>query len=393
MKTLQAAIILFPLLLPRPAAGGASGSALLDAAVSGIEHIYEMDFDAARAAFEGIRRLDPEHPFSYYGAAAATWVRYTYGTQRNDASLERGFEEQAELAVRKSRAWVKAPPQDAYGLLSLGGSYGLRSRHAVMKGRWLRALADGRKAIKYTRLANKRDPELYDAYLGIGMWEYYSDVFPRFVKVLGKLLLGGDRHKGIEHLQLAAQKGRMVGIAAKLILIEIRIEDRFGMRDPAKALAMIQSLRGRFPRSPIFHQIEQIARYENGDLDGAWALTEDYLRRIESRVPQYSEEERPRMNVIFGTIDLSRGRAAAARDSFALAAAQAGSKEKPNRWALWGMIRQGEAEDALGRREEAKKLYRAVLEHADLFGLHETAERLLAHPFRPQDGIGFIAPP
>ena len=163
---MKAAILLLFLAAPRPVAADAFPAAMLEAAARGIEHIYEMDFEAAREAFEGIRRLDPEHPFSYNGAAAATWVRYTYGTQRNDASLERGFEEQAELAVRKSRAWVKTHPRDAYGLLSLGGSYGLRSRHSVMKGRWLRALADGRKAIKYTRLANKRDPELYDAYLG-----------------------------------------------------------------------------------------------------------------------------------------------------------------------------------------------------------------------------------
>lgn len=390
---MKASILILFLAAPRPAAAEASRSPILDAAVAGIEHIYEMDFDAARASFESIRRLDPEHPFSYYGTAAATWVRYTYGTQRNDASLERGFEEQAELAVRKSQEWVKKHPMDPYGLLSLGGSYGLRSRHSVMKGRWLKALADGRKAIKYTRLANKRDPELYDAYLGIGMWEYYADVFPRFVKVLGKFLLGGDRLKGLEHLQLAAEKGRMVGIAAQLILIEIRIDDRFGLRDPAKALALISALRGRFPRSPIFHQIEQIVRYENGDTDGAWKLTEEYMRRIDSRVPQYSEEERPRMNVVFGTIRFSRGDAAGARDSFAKAAAEAGPKGKPNRWALWGMMRQGEAEDALGRREEAKKLYRGVLDHADLFGLHEPAKRLLSHPFRLQDGIGFIAPP
>lgn len=349
---------------------------------AGIERIFSMDFEGAQAQFHKILDADPNQPNAHFGLAGVTWVQYVYGPDQGDPALEAEFQRRIRTSILKSGERLKSAPKDANAFLTLGGSYGMRSRLHVVQKRWFRAILDGRRALKATREAYRLDPDMHDALLGIGMWEYYADVFPKSVKSLGKLLLGGDRPAGIRHIQSAAERSRFVGITASLILIEIYKEDPFGARDLHKALRLARGLRERFPDSPIFHQIEQACLFAAGDLRGFQDTTEDYLRRIDARQPFYLEGARARMQVALGVLRMKRKDAAGAREAFAAASLWAGSKTRPGLWGVLGLLRLGEAEDALLRRQAALRHYRAVLDYPDRWGLHEAASARLEHPFR-----------
>ena len=364
-----------------------------DAMEAGIKHIFSFDFDDADVEFNKITAEDAAQPYGDFGRAGSAWARYVYQSQQADAALEREFERRTNIAIDKAEAWLVRHPRDVHALLCLGGSYGLRSRLAVIQGHWLTALSAGRKAIKATRQAAVIDPQFPDAYLGIGMWEYYADVFPRFIKILGSLLLGGDRLKGIKDLTFAAEKGRYANIAAELLLIEVYTEDRFGAKDPKKALAMIEDLRAKFPKSPIFHQIEQVCFYVAGDLDSTVKTTSDYMKLIDAKAPYYPEADRARMHVALGTVSMARQDLPAAKESFIQAAKLAGEPKRPSRWGVWGLLRLAQTEDLLGQRPEAKRDYRAVLDFPDIWGFHELAQQYLRRPYVMDGSPGPLPPP
>jgi hypothetical protein len=361
--------------------------------VEGIREIYAMDFDGAEAKFKEAERFQPDHPYGYYGDAIVAWAKFVYVSQQTDPVQRKKFEDGVETSIEKCTAWLKLHPNDAYVRLALGGTYGLRSRLSVIERHWLRALWDGRTAIKQTRLAYQLDSTAYDALLGIGMYDYYADALPRFISAFNRMFLGGSREKGIEALKIAAEKGKYVSTAAKLILVEIYTEDQWGAKDPGKALELILELRKEFPNSPIFHQIEHVCLFETGKYDELIESAQDYLKRIDDKAPYYVELDRARMHTTIGTARFAKKEIDFARQSYETAGSLAGTKAAPNRWGVWGLVRLGQVHDVLGERDKAIEAYRAAAQFTDVWGFRALAQARMRSPFAGTDKIGPLPPP
>src|SRR5262249_47235820 len=153
-------------------------------------------------------------------------------------------------------------------------------------------------------------------------------------------------------------------------LIEIYLKDRFGNRDPQKALRMIRDLLLRYPTSPMFRQIEQVSLFASGDYVGCIRSAQDYFRRIQMGHAHYYKTHLPRIFVTLGTAHLALGELKSAKIDFFKCLAYAGYQESPNQWGLWGVIRLAQVEDLLGEREAAKAHYRQILEYKDTWGYH-----------------------
>jgi tetratricopeptide (TPR) repeat protein len=358
----------------------------------GMRQIYAMDFDGAEASFKEAEKFQPDHPYGYYGDAIVSWAKFVYGSQQTDQIQRKRFEEAVGTSLAKCTAWLKDHPNDAYVRLAYGGTYGLKSRLSVIEKRYLRALWDGRTAIKETRLAWKLDNTAYDALLGIGMYDYYADALPRFVSVFSRMFLGGSREHGIENLKIAADKGKYVAVAAKLILVEIYTEDQWGAKDPNRALELILGLRREFPNSPIFHQIEQVCYYEAQKYDAVIESAQEYLKRIDGKMPYYPESDRARMHTTIGTARFAKGEMPEAKSSYETAGGMAGTASAPNRWGVWGMVRLGQVRDTLGEREKAVEAYRKAAEFSDVWGFRAIANGLVRDPFK-KGNIGQLPPP
>ena len=297
-------------------------------------------------------------------------------------------------AIGVAEAWLKKTPRDADALLALSGAYGLSSRLAVIERRWLRALFHGRRGIKLVRKAHRFDPDLYDTLLGIGMYDYYADTLPRFVGVLSRLILGGDRERGIERLKLVAEKGHYANVGAELILIEIYTEDRWGAKDPERALEMIERLMAKFPKSPMFHQIGQVCQYSAGRFDALLASATDYLRRIDEGWPYYPEGDRARQYMTIGAAHFAKKNFEASEKAFETAGELAGTSELPVRWGVWGLVRLGQVRDVLNRREEAVEAYRAAKRFPDIWRFRSYARRGIKTPYRMKEaGVDQLPPP
>lgn len=340
-----------------------------------IEAIYRMDFDKAdELTAKGIA-LDPEYPHAYLGAAATDLIRFAYGTELADKSLLASFDVKIQKTIQVAEAYLKKHPKDPDVLFVLGSAHGVSGRLAIVQRRWLKGFGHGRASMKYVRLAAKLDPELYDAQLGLGMFDYYVATIPKFAGWLAKIFLGGDREKGIKEIQVAAEKGRYAKLAAQLILVEIYLEDDFGARDTAKGLALTREIHARFPTSPMLDACFIVGLYEDGKLDEA--VKEARLFQEKVKAGKYPAINLAKSHNLLGTLLWGAG-----DKEKALAEFRAGSVPVTplTRWTPWNRVRAGQLLDALGRREEALAEYKAAYSAQDDWGYREIIKPCLKAP-------------
>lgn len=247
-----------------------------------------------------------------------------------------------------------------------------------MNKEWIEAYFVGRKALGFMRSAIKSDPQVHDARLGLGMYDYYSDLFPRIIGPLAKLVLRGDRQRGIETLSLVAEKGHYSRNTAKILLVEIFTEDRYGARDAPKAIEIMKDLRAQYPDSAMMHSSELVAFYESERYAQVVAGAQEYLARV--KAGKYKPIEAAKGNVILGC-----GLWAMGRKEEALAAFDAASKvlygSRLSRWAVWAHLCAGELLDSMGRREQALARYRAAIAENDRWGVKRLAKAYLSRPY------------
>lgn len=355
--------------------GKAAKTELQHEVEAGIDSLYRMDFDAAQRHSERMLVLEPKHPFGEFGKAAVLWARYTYGTEMGDDSLLKPVEAQVQRTVSVGQAWVKEHPGDAQALMALGAAEGILSRMYLSRRQYLRGYWSGRSAMKGTRAAVAADPNLYDAVLGLGMYDYYTDLYPRMIRPLAKIVLRGDRARGIQRLHLVAERGSWAAVAAKMLLVEISLHDPYGARDPALAVKLMEEVRAKYPTSAMLHSAQLAALYQAGKLEEAHKGAVDFVKKTEDG--RYRRFDLPK-----GEVFLAASLWALKKPDDALAAYRKAANEKPrNRWSVWALIRAGNVLDLLSRRDDAVKLYNEALSEPDHWGYKEYAERALKRPF------------
>lgn len=343
--------------------------------MEGIDSIYRMDFDAADAAATKAIALDPAYPHPYLGQAATDFIRWAYGPKQSDDALVRSFEAKVGRAIKVAEAWLKTHPNDPDALLALGSGYGISARLALERREYLKGWRHGSRAMSYVRASLKYDPNIYDSYLGLGMFDYYVDTIPRFAGWLAKIMLGGDRARGLKELRLAAEKGRYGRTAAQLILVEIDTQDQFGARDPKDAVRLMNDIRSRYPDSSMLHSAHAVSLYEAGDYEEALRQSEEYLKRVRSGRYLASNDDMAR--ALMGTNLWALGRKEEALAHFR----EGGVPHSPEtRFSVWNRVRAAQLLDNLGRRPEAVALYKSAYAAPDNWGFRALIKSCLKKP-------------
>jgi tetratricopeptide (TPR) repeat protein len=102
------------------------------------------------------------------------------------------------------------------------------------------------------------DPELADAYFGLGLYNYYVDTLSSAARILRFFMgiPGGNKQEGIRQLRRAVEQAPLVSAEARFYLaINLHNFDR----EYETALEIVTPLADRYPSNPLF----QLAR---GDL-------------------------------------------------------------------------------------------------------------------------------
>jgi tetratricopeptide (TPR) repeat protein len=374
---------------------------------SGVEALYNLDYDKAQKDFKEIVRLHPNHPAGPQLLAARVWIKTLYESRRLQSSLYSSesfyssgddkvdpkiiaeFRNFTREAKRLAEVRLKQNPKDVEALYWLGAIEGLKaSFEEAVERRHFAALRDGNDSVDHHREVLKLDPDSLDAGITVGLYEYVVGSLPLPIKVVaGVTGFRGSKKKGLALIERVATEGNWARDDARTLLIVLYTrEKRY-----ADALVHARELSAKYPRNYLYRleaaeSLVSQAEVErtNKNIEAAtkaereaFAIFDELLhdRSVRDTVSRALDL----VHFKYGEVLLTAGEGERAAKEF-LAATKAERAEP----ALVTMahLYAARAFDLAGKRDDALAQYRQVLTRPDIYAAHDEAKKGLRQPYK-----------
>jgi tetratricopeptide (TPR) repeat protein len=281
---------------PAPTIAGLSEAQYREAH-HGLYLLMDGDPDAAIAVFKHVESEAPDSPLGFLLDADANWWKIYYLSANlvdpdvfdvvymDSTPFDPHFEDLVQLAIRKSRAMIQRQQDVARSYLVEGMAYGLEARFQGLHDRDLPTARAGKKMRSLLMTALRMDPNLTDADLGLGIYNYFVDTLPTIIKMLRFLIAlpGGDRTLGLEQLQTAAEKGDFTRPEAKFYLAKDFTRRNEMQWD--KALTLFGELSKEYPDNQLWVLLQGSVQIRLGHKQAGEAL---YRRALAVTAGQHS---------------------------------------------------------------------------------------------------------
>lgn len=347
----------------------------------GIEFIYNMEFDSADREFSEVIRQEPNHPSGPFFEAMTEWWRIL--TNFDDESRDKKFLGMLDRVVEMCEKRLEENEDDVAALFFKGGAAGFKGRLRANRGAWLLAANDGLVALPAIRRANKLEPENYDVLLGIGIYNYYADVVPSQYPVVKPVMLflpGGDKKKGLEQLELAAQKARYARTEAMYFLLQtyFQYEKHF-----VRALEIGRDLHNKYPRNPLFHRMFGRCYVSTGYWGEAFKVFSEVEQRFRLHQTGYDIYDGREAYYYIGRHYFLAGKFEDALRNLYLCDELSRSIDKGGASGFMAMtnLTIGMIYDLQKRRGPAVEQYKKVLLMKEYENTHRDAERFIENPY------------
>ena len=241
--------------------------------LQGIHQVHIEEYDHALATFDTLMKHRPDHPVGYFGASA---VYKTIMQNYRIKIYESRLDSLLDLTVTVGEMTVRKNRKDVLAYFYMGGAYGYRGLHRIRKRDWLGAFKDGIKGLNDIRTALDRDPEMFDAYYGLGTFHYWRSAKS---KLLGLLpIFRKDKKRGIYEVRLAIEKGTYTPVECQYALVPIYYDSE----KYEEALAVNQELYEKFPTNPSCLYMRSRIFEKLGNWEEALVTMERLLAHIEA---------------------------------------------------------------------------------------------------------------
>jgi hypothetical protein len=318
--------------------------------------IFDADFDRAGHLLDDACPPAPSEACLVLDATRLMWrIQLDPAQTRWDAAFTKSVAD----AITAADAWSARDKQNPEAWFYVGGAYAARVQYRVLRHENLAAARDGKRIKEALDEALRLQPTLDDGQFGLGLYEYYADIAPAAAKMLRFLLLlpGGDRVRGLERMNRARERGEILSDEAtyQLHLIYLWYE-----HDPTQALALLRQLSTRHPANPLFWRL--IADIEDAYLHDRSASLATY-RSLQDRAHTHRVNLATQADVE-ARLGIARELDALGDTDLAiteLTPVVASEPEAPLGAAQEARLLLAAANDRIGQRADADRLYREVL--------------------------------
>ncbi len=376
---------------------------------SGIEALYNLDYDKAEKDFKEIVRLYPTHPAGPQLLAARVWTKTMYESRRLQSSLFSSqsfyssgddkvdpkiiaeFRNLSREAKRLSEVRLKQNPDDVEALDWLAAIQGLKaSFEEAVERRHFAALKDGDDAVDHHRQVLKLDPTFIDAGLTVGLYEYVVGSLPLPIKVLAGITgFRGSKKRGLASIERVANEGKWSRDDAKTLLIVLYTrEKRY-----ADALLRARELSAKYPRNYLFRLEAADALVSQAEVERKNKNTEAAAKAEREAFATFDELLHDRsvrdtvsraldlVHFKYGEVLLTAGEGERAAKEF-LASTKVEHAEPT--LVTMAHLYAARAFDLAGKRDEAVSQYKEVLTRPDIYAAHDEAKKGLREPYKTE---------
>jgi tetratricopeptide (TPR) repeat protein len=242
-------------------AARASQLNLPPAATEGMKLMHAGQPDRAQELFRKLEAESPEHPLGYLLEAEALWWKlYCSSLEWKFNTLDawshaRASEDDTYLALADKAARLAgsaiAKSDTAEMELYAGMGYLLRARLLGLRFEKSPTAHAGVEARKHLLRCLELDPDMADAYTGLGLYNYYVDTLSGFAKILRFFMgiPGGSKRDGLRQLETAMAKGELTPVEARFYTAK---NLRNYEREYAHAAEVALPLLKEYPQNPLF---------------------------------------------------------------------------------------------------------------------------------------------
>ncbi len=387
------------LLLAAPAAGGEYHTRNLGEAADdpmmeeGLHALYNLDYRTTRRNGRKFMRMHPNNPLGpLYMAGILWWEATTEGAggRANKDTLAL-FHHSVERTVKMSkRLWKSddiAQQTDAY--FAAGMALGLQGQMRLVDGQYVRAYRSGRKAMKYLKKCVKKDPRYYDAYFGIGVFDYQVAMLSGAIKIGARMLLRGtgNAQRGLKRIQLSIRKGSFSSRQASGFLLTLYI---LSEKDYPRALALTEDLLLNFPESPYFNFIRVQLLHRTGRGIDSYRLAKNLFEHMRANPASFQRKQLSTICGLYGADCMTKANLSEAVRWLTTAGVAAEAEEATPEWTAYLYFYRGITKDILGRRNSAKVDYGRAGDLPDFMGTRNWARFCRVRPCGRKDAVRFM---
>ena len=230
-----------------------------------LDNIYSGRTDIAATQAKQLQQQYPENPLGYLLEAEALWwkiwcasAEFKYGMTmaRHREKLE-ADQPYLDLTTKAYKLAEESIHKHDSGEMRLyaGMADGLAARLYGLRGESRAGARAGVRARENFLKALALDPTLVDAYMGLGLYNYYVDTLSGLARVLRFFMgiPGGSRQEGIRQLQMAIAGGQLSPPLARFYLaLDLHNYDQ----KYEEALEVIGPLVEKYPENPAFQLMQ-----------------------------------------------------------------------------------------------------------------------------------------
>jgi tetratricopeptide (TPR) repeat protein len=361
---------------------------------AGFDYFYNAEYDPAIKEFETALQEHPDDPFAVNHLLTGVMFKEMYRIGALDTELyakesflhskqfpidpkvRQQVNDLTQRALQLADDRLKKNPNDVDALYSRAATRGLKSTWmALIDKAWFSALRSAVGARHDDERVLELDPNYSDAKMIVGMHNYVIGSVPWAVKVAASMVgLSGSREKGIQLLYEAANGGGEASVDAKIALaLFLRREERY-----KEAIEIVSGLSASYPKNFLL-------ALELGNLYNASGNGTESIATFRKLLKEADAGYFPGAHVEMGWYGLGealRGQRDFADAAVAYEKVQDFPKADPD-LKLRATLGAGEMYDAVQKRDDAVKCYKAVIAaDASDSPRVELARKHLKAPFR-----------
>ncbi|HWQ03110.1 MAG TPA: tetratricopeptide repeat protein [Candidatus Nitrosotenuis sp.] len=337
----------------------------------GYQHFYNLEFHDAAEAYRKAIEMDRKDSAFWTGLADSYLFQALVKSGRLDGNLYTASNEFLNVlpappdpalvqamwdALRTARdicqERIARNPRDAAAHYSMAVSHAIEANFQLnLARRNFEALSVSGRARDHAKLALEANPELHDAKLVLGAYEYAIGSVPAAFRWL--LVLGGhsgSKEHGVELIQQAMLRGKRAGPAALAMLGLVYSREQLY----PYSRQMWQQLHAFFPRNYLAEL--EVARtfYRENNLGAALDVYRNVERKMDSGAPGYDRVDAERLHFQLGSLYERKDRSADALISYGKVAAL---HNPGGRLQAQSYLRMGEIYLRLQQKDKAREMF------------------------------------
>ena len=325
----------------------------------GIKKAFNLEFPEANVYLQKAVEVDPENPTGYAYLAMTNLFAYEMSFDENIRKINQdSMLHYVDETLARGEKRMGKNPKDSNAYLAMAMAKFTKFNWLNRQKQYFNMAREASSIWEYLEKARESDPQNFDIYFLMGSFRYHIDHLPGLTRFFSSLIVtSGDRQKGLQELELAAQKGDLL---KQLAMSELSSDYLNFEKQPARALPLILELKEFFPNNYNFTFALGNALSDLHRSDDAFNIARELEKNIRAGLPPFAPQLEPRYDQLMGRIFFTQGNYAKAEEYFQKALKDTNLYNARVR--AWSFLRLGMISDIRNDRKKAEAYYSNALE-------------------------------